>query len=342
MTTTECLTTDVAPEMVETGVQNDEDVLGTARQILALIFLRRRLLPGEAEADVDEEREYAGHLERIVSFVENQAPVAMILPAFPVKSPNRKKTLGHLPDFAEEYAFRQLAALCDEIKAVYEPGAVVRICSDGRVFSDLLRICDDEVSAYGNYLRDSAHRNHPGKFQFFNLDEVFTQMSCFETMRENLMVGYGEPLIDLVRRTKSETEAKSMYRGITKFIFEDFSGLDEFSGQANNAIQKAAKQVSYRVIQRSNAWSRLLKEWFPEAVRLSIHPQFRVSEKIGISLGERDNCWVTPWHSVAVVDGSDVTFMKRAEAEEDPAVMLAYRGGRPSHFVRHTIATGVM
>lgn len=336
MTNLDC----VVPDIETTTAYSEQDVQETSQKILDLIFRRRRLLPGEDSAVAEEEKEQAGHLARVTAYVRNQVPVIMILPAFPVKSPNRRKTLGPLPDFAEEYAFRQLAELCDEIKAVYEPGAVVRVCSDGRVFSDLLRIRDDEVSAYGTHLRDAANRNHPGKFQFFNLDEVFSQMSCFETMRENLMVAYGEPLSELVFRTKVEPEAKSMYLGITRFIFEDFSGLDEFAGQANNAIQKAAKQVSYRVIQRSNAWSRLLKEWFPEAVRLSIHPQFRVSEKIGISLGEHGNCWVTPWHSVAVVDGNDVTFMKRCEAEEDPAVMLAYRDGRPSHFVRHSMAVG--
>tara|TARA_R110001583_G_scaffold175435_1_gene329982 strand:+ start:8772 stop:9800 length:1029 start_codon:yes stop_codon:yes gene_type:complete len=305
-----------------------------ADQILNVIFDKRRLLPDEDIAEVDEREERQVHFERILAYVEAREKIQMILPAFPVKSPNRNKTLAHLPDYAERHAFKQLSLLCDEIKSIYSPGAEISICSDGRVFSDLLRISDDHVTEYGETLRSMVEESHPGVFTFFNLDKVYSSISCFETMREDLMVSYGEALSDLVYRTKTEPHAKSMYLGITRFIFEDFSGIDPFRSLARNAIQKASKLVSYRVIQRSNAWSRLLKEQFPQAVRLSIHPQFRVSEKIGIYLGDAENAWVTPWHSVAVVEDDRVLFMKRSDAEAQPDVLLAYQDGRPSHFVR--------
>jgi pyoverdine/dityrosine biosynthesis protein Dit1 len=305
-----------------------------ADQVLNIIFDKRRLLPNEATAEINEHEEQKAHFDRIFAYVEAGEKIQMILPAFPVKSPNRNKTLTHLPDYAERHAFQQLSILCDDIKSIYSPGVEFTICSDGRVFSDLLRISDEHVTEYGETLRSMVEESHPGVFTFFNLDKVYNSISCFDTMREDLMVNYGEALSDLVYRTKTEPHAKSMYLGITRFIFEDFSGIDPFKKLARNAIQKAAKSVSYRVIQRSNAWSKLLKEQYPKAVRLSIHPQFRVSEKIGIYLGDVENSWVTPWHSVAVIDEDRVLFMKRSDAESQPDVLLAYHDGQPSHFVR--------
>jgi L-tyrosine isonitrile synthase len=87
------------------------------------------------------------------------------------------------------------------------------------------------------------------------------------------------------------------------------------------------------VIQRSNAWSNLIARRFPAALRLSIHPQPRISEKIGISLVPCANSWGTPWHTVVLANRDGYRLVKRAKAEEQNAV-LVYRGGRPSHYAQ--------
>src|SRR5207248_1801413 len=90
----------------------------------------------------------APHRERVMRFVERGEPVHLVLPGFPAKSPNRRKTLGPLPDAAEDAGLLALQSVCDEIASVYPPGARVTICSDGRVFADLVGVSDAEVSAY--------------------------------------------------------------------------------------------------------------------------------------------------------------------------------------------------
>lgn len=72
--------------------------------------------------------------------IEHGKPIRMVLPAFPAKSPSRDKTLSHLPDHGEELALRNLNELCKRIGQIYEPGARIVICSDGRVFADVVRI----------------------------------------------------------------------------------------------------------------------------------------------------------------------------------------------------------
>jgi pyoverdine/dityrosine biosynthesis protein Dit1 len=87
------------------------------------------------------------------------------------------------------------------------------------------------------------------------------------------------------------------------------------------------------VIQRSNAWSRLLELQFSEALRLSIHPQPRVSNKIGVFLVAPSDVWRTPWHAVAVRRGGEVVLMPRSEAEAGNALLVIERG-RPSHYIQ--------
>lgn len=306
-----------------------------ARRILACLFEKRRLLPeeenGARQTPGDFEREAGPHMDKLLRAIRNKQPVNLILPAFPAKSPNRNKTLGPLPDLAEKHALRNLQSLCDAIGAVYEPGAKITICSDGRVFADLICIPDQEVTAYGEYLRAYAAAAHGDNFTFFNLDDAFQKTYSYDILREELLILYGESIASLYHRCKEEKEAKAMYLGITRFIFEDYTGIEPFQSGSRTAIQKVARLIAYRVMQRSNAWSRLLEDRFCNALRLSIHPQFRVSKKIGVYLGETngDN-WLTPWHSVAIRRNGKITFCKRKDAED--CGMLAFDEGRPSHF----------
>jgi len=69
--------------------------------------------------------------------VQNNAPIHLILPAFPFKSPNRiEKVLGALPDMGEEIALARLDGLCSQICEVY-PQTSLSIISDGLVYNGL-------------------------------------------------------------------------------------------------------------------------------------------------------------------------------------------------------------
>ncbi|MET1257093.1 L-tyrosine/L-tryptophan isonitrile synthase family protein [Aliikangiella maris] len=308
-----------------------DSVTDVAKEVLRLIFARRRLLPDTEDVSMDEQM--APHLEKVIQCIEHDIPLKLILPAFPAKSPNSKKTLSHLPDYGEFLAMTRLVELCKEIEAVYPRGAKVVICSDGRVFADIIHVPDQHVSDYGDGIKSFALEHFPDYIEFYNLDNVYEKVDDYAMLREELMIEYGESWISLRRRIKCEREASTMYLGITKFMLEDFSGIDEFSELSRTALQKKAKLAAYRVIQRSNAWSRLLKKQFPDAVRLSIHPQYLVSEKIGISMLTKNDVWTTPWHSVVVKDKGAITLLPREEAEKQGCV-LVYVDGRPSHFER--------
>ncbi|ALI04932.1 pyoverdine biosynthesis protein PvcA [Pseudomonas sp. FW306-02-F02-AA] len=303
--------------------------MNIAQQILECLFRRRSLAPEqdhELSLQVLEP-----HLAKVMQAVESGRKVEMVLPAFPGKSPSRKKTLSHLPDLAEHHAIDELHRLCEEIREIYAPGALIHICSDGYVFSDLVHVPDSDVKAYTDAIQDYADQLYPGTFAHFDLRDAYPQLDCLDAMREEMMIEHGQSLILLQQRFKDEPHMMLMYCGIHRFLSEDYSGLKVFAGMSLNAVKKVAKPASQRVIQRSEAWSALLLARYPHCLRLSIHPQLAVSTKIGIRLVPTSDLWRTPWHSVAIKRRGVVTLEKRSNVDERYH-RLVFRKGRPCHY----------
>lgn len=266
----------------------------------------------------------------IEQFVAAGRPVRLVLPAFPGKSPNRAKVLGTLPDMAEELALGFLDSLAGRIRRIHPPGAEIVICSDGRVFSDAVRIPDDDITAYHRELRTMIDALPHRAVSLFTLDQVseFTGLG-HDGMRAVLTERHAVPLEELRGRVR-QGEDVPLYRAITRFLFED-GNTPEYSG-SRAALQRDARARAYVVIQRSKAWGDFLAQRFPGSVRLSIHPQPCSTPKLGIHLGESTGTWLTPWHGVAVDVGERLVLMKRSEAE-GLNCDLVERAGRPSHFV---------
>lgn len=309
-----------------------------ANKIIELLFVYRRV-------NNRDENKCSGHcptcanphLTQVINAISARKPIKLILPAFPGKSPNPEKVLGYLPDLGETLALKNLESLCQQIKAIYSPGAKLIICSDGRVFSDVVGMDESHISDYQVAL-DKLIKDLSLQHLFtFNLDDCYPD-SDYLTMREELMKQFSYPLDTLKQRVKNgahanatldELDANRMYCGITRFLFED--AMHKGQSMSRTAIQNQAKKKAYEVIQRSNAWSELLKSVFPTAVRLSIHPQNCGAKKLGICLiGEEG--WITPWHGVVVKTVSGYQLMKRWQAEKLNATLNKYTNGRPSHY----------
>ncbi|MEO5968986.1 MAG: isocyanide synthase family protein [Bdellovibrionia bacterium] len=314
-----------------------------ARDILVDVMQLRRFSGSQTSCITSPcQKCLAPHLSKIISAVALGLPVTFVLPAFPGKSPNPAKVLGPLPDMAERRALEFLQQLCDRVRRYYSPGARVILCSDGRVFSDVVGMHDEDVTAYRHELFKMIVELGLSSISTFNLDELYDGLS-FDQMRAQLMEQHGVPIDALqaaVRRggtnqdcspysSEDDQEAHRLYCGITRFLLEDAM----FPGQkkSRTALQKDCRNRAYEVIQRSKAWGDLVEMRFPNAVRLSIHPQACGAKKLGIRLIEPDN-WLTPWHGVAVEVGGRFMLLKRSQAEELGA-SLVHRDGRPSHYV---------
>lgn len=310
-----------------------------AKKILMDVMQFRRITGPQSSCTISPcHKCLSPHLSKILSAVELGQPITFVLPAFPGKSPNLAKVLGTLPDMAEKHALEFLQHLCERVKEFYSPGARIILCSDGRVFSDIIGMRDEDVTAYQLEISRIITESGFTALSIFDLDDLYGGLS-FDQMRTRLMEEYGEPL-DTLKAAVSrggknidclvdDKEANRLYCGITRFLVEDST----FPGQTQSrtAIQKECRTRTYEVIQRSKAWGDWIKARFPNAVRLSIHPQTCGAKKLGIRLIEPDH-WLTPWHGVAVEVNGRFILLKRSQAEQLGA-RLIHLEGRPSHYI---------
>ncbi|MBS1953371.1 MAG: isocyanide synthase family protein [Cyanobacteria bacterium SZAS-4] len=319
------------------GKQSTDVSVGIAKRILAEVMMFRRVPTGATVCHAGCEQCAFTPLQKILKAIKQNAPVTFILPAFPGKSPNPEKVLGHLPDLAERLSLGFLGALGQRIKGFYKPGIEIILCSDGRVFSDVVGIEESDITDYQTEINHLLQELCLSNITVFNLDHFYKGLH-FVQMRDELMKTYGQSLDFLKQKvrnganpfaTPEEKEANRMYSGITRFLFEDATHAGQI--KSRSAVQKEARSKAYEVIRRSNAWSALLAEHFPDAVRLSIHPQTCGAKKLGIRLIGNES-WMTPWHGVAVEGEEGYTLLKRSEAEALGATLVYSSNGRPSHY----------
>jgi pyoverdine/dityrosine biosynthesis protein Dit1/AcrR family transcriptional regulator len=310
-----------------------------AREILRLVFRHRRLLPHSDEKCVAAatatssgdvcEHCLAPHLALVRRFVSTNLPVHFVLPAFPAKSPNPEKVLGTTPDLAEELSLEFLDNFCSEIRKIHKPGARITICSDGLVFSDLVGVADEDVLTYGQQINQIILQQNLSSLDAFHMQDLYDEADSIPQMRESLCRHYAESDQVIHERLHSNKNQQALFNGIQRFLFEDRVVIDK--GKSRTRIREECKQRTYEVIQRSDAWGRLVADCFPASLRLSIHPQPPHSEKIGILLGKSPDVWLTPWHAVALKQKGEFRLIKRREAEEAGAAVVL-EGGRP-HFM---------
>lgn len=312
------------------SVQKDEIALKILRELLQY---RRRFPGGDTSISEEEQRVTQVQLPRIRAFIENERRIEFVLPAFPTKSPNINKVIGALPDMAERLSLIFLNSLCQRIQLYYSPGAHIVICSDGHVFGDLIRVSDETINLYQREIEGLLHEVGATHLSVFNLGDVkgmAEHADDYDLLRRLLVDGYAESEEAIKQQLMQDEQGLLLYRAITRFLYED-SQLPGYSG-SNAALQKDAKQRACGVIQRSWAWGNLLAQYFPTAIRLSIHPQPVDSLKMGIHMMPTKDDWLTPWHGVAANVNGQFVLMKRKDAQSLNGKMVEIRG-TPSHYL---------
>jgi pyoverdine/dityrosine biosynthesis protein Dit1 len=309
--------------------QNTDEATPTALRVLQLLFRSRRLQhPEESCARVPCPTCFAPHLRTVRSFIEQQKPIVFVLPAFPAKSANPRKVLGVLPDLAEQMALRFLHSLSQQIAHMYAPGARIILCSTGRVLGDLMSVPDDAVTEYQRELESLMQGLGSSALELFSLEHALHGSD--EKMRSRLTARYADPLEQVRERALLEPRIRSLFNGLHRLLLEDEAVLHPERSPTKALVR--SKELACRIIQRTTAWSRVIEERYPEAVRLSVYPQEAHAEQLGLSLVEARDPWLTPWHGVLVEQGDSFTLMRRHEAERLDA-SLVWRNERPSHYV---------
>ncbi len=247
--------------------------------------------------------------------VKKREKLTFILPAFPAKSANRNKTHSPLPDMGEVLTLQSLNQLCQSIETIYPPSAEVVICSDGRVFNDLVMVSDQALQVYKDKIREIIETFSLKHLQCYDLENYFEKQinhSDYSAMRKELIKTFAPSIDDIRDQVKREETARLMFCGLHRFIKED---LVFFYGHlSKNKVAHTSKQLTYQVIQRSQAWDKLLNQKYQQALRFSIHPYPINHPKFGIRLIKGEGRWATPWHNVTLKTPKGYFLLKRAEA----------------------------
>ncbi|KAK7534180.1 putative pyoverdine/dityrosine biosynthesis protein [Phyllosticta citribraziliensis] len=306
-------------------------------------------------------------LPYLTSTVQAEQPIVLVLPAFPFKSPNSKdKVLGALPDKAEEVSLLHLQSLCNNIKDVYAPGAELWIVSDGIVYNDLLGVPDETVYTFGETLRTMAKDLGCSSIKFARLSQMpsleknlpiemleYSDSRSYERIaplvRQSLVSAFGSADHDVDKDIASNPDIRATYMGYLKYLSHDLKKNELDSGEVSESsasstassdsevpktsrksFKRHVSRVAKSMIYRGKCYAACVQQWYPNAVRLSIHAA-NSSTKIPISVIPSTNGRpITPWHSTMVcrLDG---TFqpMTRSEAEACSDLELIYRDGQP-------------
>lgn len=264
-------------------------------------------------------------MRKILSQMSERRTLQFLLPAFPAKSPSLKKTVGIHPDLGEVLALNNLNEMCKKITSVYEPGAEVIICSDGRVFSDVVMVSDETIDIYSEWIKDIIKEFEFTHLSTFAMDDLYSDLGAVE-LRERLVWQYAKSIEEVRHLVVNDEDFRNLFNGVHKFLVEDQSGLIENEGLSKNQINKKTKPLTYELLRRSDAWSSLLLDQFDDALRLSIHSYPVTHEKFGVKLVEAEERWATPWHNVTVKNGDSFELMHLSRALELGATQKTFQG----------------
>lgn len=264
-------------------------------------------------------------MQKIEAQMVQRKTLQFLLPAFPAKSPSPLKTAGHHPDLGEVLALNNLNEMCKKITNLYEPGAEVIICSDGRIFSDVVMVSDKIIDEYSEWIKSIIIEFNLEHLSTFAMDDLHQEMNGPE-LRERLVWQYAKSLDEVRFLVINDDDFRGLFNGVHKFMLEDQMGLPENAKISKNQLNKKTKLLTYELIRRSDAWSTLLLDHFDDALRLSIHAYPLTHEKFGVKLVHSSEKWATPWHNVTVKKNDQFELMHLSEAEKLGAKKELFRG----------------
>jgi pyoverdine/dityrosine biosynthesis protein Dit1 len=264
-------------------------------------------------------------MKKIEAQMLKKKTLQFLLPAFPAKSPSPQKTAGIHPDLGEVLALNNLNEMCKKISNLYEPGAEVIICSDGRIFSDVVMVSDEDITSYSEWIKSIIIEFDLKHLSTFAMDDLHTDMNGPE-LRERLVWQYAKSLDEIRFLVINDDDFRNLFNGVHKFMLEDQMGLKENVNLSKNKINKKTKVLTYELLRRSDAWSNLLLDHFDDALRLSIHAYPLTHEKFGVKLVPSSEKWATPWHNVAVKKGDQFELMHLSEAQKIGTTKELFRG----------------
>ena len=245
-------------------------------------------------------------LKQIRGFIEEHQPIQLLLPAFPCKSPNLEKVCGKLPDAGEVYALEYLNDICREISLLYENGCQLTIWSDGRVFGDLICVPPEDIAQYEQLLKYySSTMTH---LQWDSMNNYIDSSQNGDTLIEK----YGTKSFSFDQWLSISKDHQEQYSHLRRFMGKDLENISENKQLSRRQRANKVKLVAEQMLRRNEALTNLLKQNYPNHIRLSIHQHINDGNKFTIRFfsdidnsSKNNSCNLrTPWHNVLVINNN--------------------------------------
>lgn len=254
-------------------------------------------------------------VSKVNDYVSKNKTLVLVLPSFPFKSQNRENTLGELPDMGEYLALEVLNSLCNNIRKIYKPGVDFVLASDGRLYSDLVGVPDGAVNSYREeLLRMNNTICKDSCLRWFSLDEGIKQEEGLD-VREILERDYSDGIEIVMEEVKKDEDYLRLYIGFKNFALSEIKAQD--LDCSNREMVRRAKSIAKRMMVRNFANARLLKESFPNMIRLSVKHHDTTKGLFAVNLMRTHTDIGTPWlNSVVKMKDGTYIYIKAKEARE--------------------------
>ncbi|MCB9797110.1 MAG: L-tyrosine/L-tryptophan isonitrile synthase family protein [Alphaproteobacteria bacterium] len=270
-----------------------------------------------AEGDRFEAEGRAALVAQLTPRIAAGRPLPFVLPGFGFKNPNRRKTLGPLPDLGEQRALERLSGFCEAVAEVYAPGAALTIVSGGWVWSFPLGVSVETVTAYWSTLQQMGSRLEG--LRFASLDQLW---GCTPQEALGHALAWSDPSqMHEMEAALAAPEAGDLRRVLARFM--------RLSGEDTGLLPEGDRRyLCMRGMLQHRGFTAELARLFPEHVRLSVHLSANAGPKYSVRLLESAREGLLPYHGAILVDGEVERAMHRCEAEALGAVLVE-REGRP-------------
>ncbi|MFG0606707.1 L-tyrosine/L-tryptophan isonitrile synthase family protein [Vibrio mimicus] len=284
------------------------------------------------------------HLKsQLRSFIQKQQKIKLLLPAFPCKTNNLDKVLGHTPDIGEYLVLRKFVQCIRDIQSVYEPGITFYIFSDYHTFSDYISVDLEHHYDYSDNLRKMvANMNCSDSLKIMNFEHFDEFKDLKDTEYFNgLREMFGEPdYADNFSKLKlKNNKMNQTYLGLKKFMNQDQKHI--LAPLSYKERRQRLAQIAKGMMVQGKALDNFLQQKFADCIRLSIHEHPMIGKKYSLFLfNERQ--FKTPWHSTLLFDASRGEFIvdsKENHLKRSGLIVPVTHDGKPWCYLQLNLAS---
>ena len=278
-------------------------------------------------------------INKIIPFIQQQKRLYFILPSFPFKDQNKFRVPydADTVDFSEVAFLMRLHNVVQSLYQVHPFGADVIILSDGRLYQDIFKIeanCVEEYQWRLRYYRNKL--NIAGDISIIDLKELIERAD-----EDYVITGILQHIENVIRKTySSDTEFKNLIQGMkwnmnSRNILADYTDKEAWDIIRKEKAELADKlhliweqyhamaveaAIRYASVNLMLKWTNLLGNFFPEAIRCTVHPK-KGQVALAMNYAWNGIAWSEKWPK-CFQDISSVPFYQLAKYKKVKKVVL--------------------